>query len=195
MIWVAVAVAVISAFLRFACRWRVKRQVSMDDSLVYFALLNLLCMAVLYVLVTPTMFTLDAIAIGKESPPADLAERTAFYLKCQFAIIVMFWTTLWAVKISVLLFYKNLFNKLPKQMTLWWAVLGAVVALYLGCWGSQLASCEPIDSYFRLGSSALPLQSVRVPDSIQEAAIPPAISELPMPVFTLVQLLTWPAIL
>ena len=108
-------------------------------------------MAVLYTLVTPTMFTLDAVSAGKEPPGPNLKSDGAFYLKCQFAIICMFWTTLWAVKVAILMFYKNLFSRLPKQMTLWWCVLGIVALLYLGCWGSQLVSCVPISGYFVLG--------------------------------------------
>ena len=137
--------------MRAMCRWHVSRKVSIDDLLVYFASTLLLSMAVLYTLVTPTMFTLDAVSIGKEMPGPDLKSNGAFYLKCQFAIICMFWTTLWAVKVAILMFYKNLFSRLPKQMTLWWWVLGVVVLLYLGCWGSQLASCVPISGYFVLG--------------------------------------------
>ena len=108
-------------------------------------------MAVLYTLVTPTMFILDTVSTGKELPPPDIMSVGAFYLKCQFAIICLFWTTLWTVKVAILMFYKSLFNRLPKQMTLWWCVLGVVVVLYVGCWGSQLASCAPISGYFVLG--------------------------------------------
>lgn len=152
VIWVAVSTAICSALLRFFCRWRVKRQISVDDVFVFLALIILICMAILYVLVTPIMFDLDAISAGRQEPQPDLAARAAFYLKCQFAIIVMFWTTLWAVKLAILFFYKNLFNTLPKQMTLWWAVLFIVILFYLGCWGSQLASCAPIEGYFVLGT-------------------------------------------
>ena len=128
-------------------------RISIDDGLVLFAVANLVSMAVLYTLVSPSMVRLVAISIGKAQPGPNFLEESAFYLRCQFAIIVMFWTTLWAVKIAILLFYKNLFTKLPKQMSLWWAVLAVVVLLYLGCWGSQLASCVPIEGYFTLGRS------------------------------------------
>lgn len=151
MIWLFTSLALVFVLLRSLCRWHTSHHISIDDTLVYFASAMLLSMAVLYTLVSPTMFTLDAVATGKEEPGPSLAADGAFYLKCQFAIICLFWTTLWAVKVSILMFYKNLFSRLPKQMTLWWWVLAVVVVLYLGCWGSQLASCEPISGYFVLG--------------------------------------------
>ena len=135
------------------CRWHISRKATVDDALAYFAASLLLSMAVLYTLITPTMFTIDNVSTGKEMPGAEFISDAEFYLKCQFAIICMFWTTLWAVKVSILMFYKNLFNRLRNQMTLWWCVLGFVVLLYLGCWGSQLASCVPMSGYFVLGMS------------------------------------------
>ena len=151
MIWVSTSLAILFVGLRSICRYHISHRISTDDLLVYFALSCLLSMAVMYTIVAQTMFTLDALATGRALPPADLLEEGAFYLKCQFAIILLFWTTLWAVKVAILMFYKNLFNRLPKQMTLWWAVLFMVLVLYLGCWGSQLASCAPISGYFVLG--------------------------------------------
>ena len=108
-------------------------------------------MAVLYTLAASTMVLLVDVKNGVVEPPPDFFERAHFYLQCQFAIIVMFWTTLWAVKFAILLFYKKLFNKLPTQMKLWWGVLGAVSLFYVGCWISQLESCHPIEGYFTLG--------------------------------------------
>lgn len=151
VIWLFTSLAIVFVIMRSICRWHVCRRIATDDILVYFASALLLSMAVLYTLVTPTMFTLDAISTGKELPGPNLMSDAALYLKCQFAIICLFWTTLWAVKLSILMFYKNLFSRLPKQMTLWWWVLGMVLVLYLGCWGSQLASCAPISGYFVLG--------------------------------------------
>lgn len=158
VIWLSTSLALVFVLLRALCRWHISQRISVDDALVYFASALLLSMAVLYTLVTPTMFTLDAISLGKQEPGPTFMGDAAFYLKCQFAIICLFWTTLWAVKVSILMFYKNLFNRLPKQMTLWWWVLGVVVVLYLGCWGSQLASCVPISGYFVIGRLLAPSQ-------------------------------------
>lgn len=152
MIWTTVSLASLCVLFRLTIRMIYFKRVSIDDALVYFALSVLISMAVLYTLVAPTMFTLDAISLGKALPGPDLMENADFYLKCQFAIILLFWTCLWAVKVAILMFYKNLFVRLPTRMKLWWAVLAMVLLLYLGCWASQLASCAPVSSYFVLGT-------------------------------------------
>lgn len=54
------------------------------------------------------------------------------------------------------MFYKDLFNKLPRQKRYWWIVFGFVAVTYLICWGTQLASCWPIPGYFHLGTNSRP---------------------------------------
>ena len=107
-------------------------------------------MAVMYNVITHTMFEIDAVSVG-EMPTAGFKERAEYFLDLQFAIICLFWTTLWAVKFSFLLYYRNLFAGLPNQLFWWWLVSGFAVLAYLGCWATQVASCTPISNYFILG--------------------------------------------
>ena len=108
-------------------------------------------MAGLYTKVTPTMFEIDRVTSGKEMASKDFATRADFFLKCQFGIIVLFWTSVWAVKFSFLAFYRGLFNKLPQQLRYWRVVLLLVTVFYMGDWATQLASCEPPSHYFVIG--------------------------------------------
>lgn len=110
----------------------------------------------MYNKITKTMFEIDAVAVGA-MPGPDFLERAAQFLKLQFAIICSFWTTLWAVKFSFLLYYRYLFAGLPNQLYWWWLVSGFAFLAYLGCWATQLASCRPISHYFILGNETHPM--------------------------------------
>ena len=109
----------------------------------------------MYNKITNTMFEIDAVSLGA-LPGPDFLERAEQFLKLQFAIICCFWTTLWAVKFSFLLYYRNLFAGLPNQLYCWWIVSGFALLAYLGCWATQLASCRPISHYFILGNQTHP---------------------------------------
>lgn len=122
-----------------------------SDVCVYLAIAALISMAILYSLITPTMFELDRVSTGQTSPTPGFSQRSDEFLRCQFAIICLFWTSVWAVKVSILLFYRGLFNRLGWFRICWWIVLSVVVLTYLACWGTQLASCWPISTYFSLG--------------------------------------------
>ena len=124
--------------------------------LVLVALVTLVTMAGLYGQIIPIMFDLDLAAGGK--PPLETMhefdERADRYLRIQFVIIILFWTCVWAVKLSILVFYKSLFDRLSrKYLYAWWALVSFVALTYVGCWVFQFESCSPLKSYFKIGMS------------------------------------------
>ena len=130
-----------------------------SDTFVYLALAALVSMAIVYSVVMGDIFEVDRVTAGHEKPAPGFLQRGNFFLRCQFALICLFWTSVWSVKVSILLFYKTLFNKLRSFQICWWLVLGFVVVTYLACWGTQLASCWPIPTYFNLGRSQYSMQT------------------------------------
>lgn len=126
---------------------------------VYLALLTLIAMAITYHYVIPDMYEVVRVAAGEEDLSAHFVSDADFYLRCQFGLIVLFWTSVWAVKFSILAFYRSLFDKLTLHATFlrwsWWGVLVLTASSYLGCWATQIVSCWPIWTYFHIGNSPL----------------------------------------
>lgn len=151
IIWLVVAIAILFVIFRFTIRLYVLRKLLADDFAVAVALLLLLSLAIMYRYATPIMFELDRVAKGEEMLTPSFLPRAAVFLKLQFAIIVLFWTTIWVVKTSFLIFYRTLFAGLPDQLRGWWIAAGFTALGYLLCWVFQLLSCVPIPHYFVLG--------------------------------------------
>ena len=159
ILWLVVGIAIVFVAARTAIRFFLFRREDVhdistyvaSDVCVYLAIAALISMAILYSLITPNMFELDRVSTGQTSPTPGFLQRSDEFLRCQFAIICLFWTSVWAVKVSILLFYRGLFNRLRWFRICWWIVLSVVVVTYLACWGTQLASCWPISTYFSLG--------------------------------------------
>lgn len=158
-----VAVATVFVFCRTAITYIIKtpdsriRSKIISDLCVYLALATLFAMAVLYRYVIPDMYEVDRVAAHEEPLSANFESDADFYLRCQFALIVLFWTSVWAVKFSILAFYRSLFDKLTLHTTIlrwaWWCVLTLTGLFYLGCWATQIASCWPVQTYFHIGDS------------------------------------------
>jgi hypothetical protein len=147
--WAGIALATVFTMIKTAIRLYVSKRLFADDLLVYLALMLLVVMGVLYTLINDTIFEIDMVGMGDMLPPPGFEDNVAFFLKVQFAIIVIFWTTLWAVKLSFLMYYKKLFSGLPgNEQRVWWAVTVFAVLSYIGCWITQLLSCTPISTYF-----------------------------------------------
>ncbi|KAL8811516.1 MAG: hypothetical protein Q9223_004077 [Gallowayella weberi] len=122
IIWLVVAIAVLFALIRFTIRLYALNKLLWDDLAVAGALILLLTLAVMYRYATPIMFELVDIAEEEEIPTPEFLRRAPIFLKLQFAIIVVFWTEIWSVKASFLIFYRNLFAGLPEQMLGWWLI-------------------------------------------------------------------------
>jgi len=155
LIWLSVAIAILLTIIRTAIRICVYRRLFADDGAVYLALTILVSMGVMYQIITPTMFELERLLTPGAVPSANFVQEAALFLKLQFAIIILFWTTLWAVKLSFLLYCRNLLAGLPNQLFWWWLVSVFAGMAYLGCWATQLASCAPISNYFHLGTTVI----------------------------------------
>ncbi|KKA22493.1 hypothetical protein T310_3491 [Rasamsonia emersonii CBS 393.64] len=82
-----------------------------------------LTVAILYIVVTPVLYRVDDVMSGKSPPYAAIEQDALFIIKIFFANTLLYWLTLWAVKLSLLFLYQRLFKGLQNQMRWWWAVL------------------------------------------------------------------------
>lgn len=137
--------------IRTVTRIHVFGRLYADDACVYFALAMLIATGVLYNYITPIMFEFEYTFHKEKEAAAGFKERVEFFLRLQFAIIVLFWTTIWAVKLSFLLWYRKMLVGFTDRKILWPFVLIFSLCAYLGCWVTQLESCQPISHYFTLG--------------------------------------------
>jgi hypothetical protein len=103
------------------------------------------------------MYMLYAVGEGKQAPPMNFYADVSSFLKLQFAIIILFWTNIWAVKASFLAVYKGIIDKRlnPWKTRAWWACAIICALSYMGCWVTQFMSCTPFMSYFVAGESHL----------------------------------------
>lgn len=156
--------AITFVIFRFAVRLFIVKKMTIDnvlasDVLASIALATLITMAGLYVQIVPVMFDLDLAAaerplLSSESM-LEFKDRADRYLRIQFGIIILFWTCVWAVKLSILIFYKSLFDRLSRvYLYAWWAVVAFVALSYVGCWVLQFLSCKPLGSYFNIGPNS-----------------------------------------
>ena len=153
IIWTGVGLAVFFTLLRTAIRLHVFRRLYADDACVYFAVIVLLSTGVLTTLIVPIMFEFEYIVRGQKGVTAGFVQRVNYFLRLQFAIIVLFWTSIWAVKFSFLIWYRKLLAVPSDRLVLWWGVFTFTFLAYIGCWITQLESCRPISNYFLLGRS------------------------------------------
>ncbi|RFU35034.1 hypothetical protein B7463_g1268, partial [Scytalidium lignicola] len=81
--------------------------------------------------------------------PADVyTARTITALKLMFAQMLLFWSTLWAGKFSLLIFFRRMVIGIPKYLYIWWAVFTLVLLAYLASMLSNFLTCVPLQKYW-----------------------------------------------
>ena len=79
-------------------------------------------------------------------------------------ILVFFYTSLWAVKTSFLLFFRRLGHNVTGQKVLWWCVFAFTLASYFVCIGDIQYSClaSPLENNFARCSTDAALRFQRI---------------------------------
>lgn len=103
------------------------------------------------------MYQFHSITDGRHwPPPSSFVDDTEKYFRGTVVVLVFFYTSLWSVKISFLLFFRRLSQNVSGQKVLWWCVLAFTLASYVVCIGDIQYSClaAPFESIFLCCSTA-----------------------------------------
>ncbi|KAK0258033.1 hypothetical protein LTR91_005757 [Friedmanniomyces endolithicus] len=161
-IWVLVAIALVFVLARIGTRLYVFRRLHMDDGFAILALVVLIANGAVMTAMAPAMYELLAVSVGREEVTPAFMMRVSFYLKCQLASTILFWSCLWSVKASFLAFFRQLSEGLRWPRRAWWAVtiittmsfMGSVVTYPVSCTSFVFVIALPIAIVARVHISA-----------------------------------------
>lgn len=119
---------------RFYVRLKIFRRLHLADPFVLAAWLMSLANAVVWQKNADQLYMVIAVESGvmKMQPP-ELMPHIYIGLRSVFASSLLYYTALWSVKISFLLFFRNLDNSIRRQRMIWYCVLTFTLASYMIC--------------------------------------------------------------
>ena len=141
MIWGGLVLAIICCSLRFLARIRTFKKLLIDDYFVLLALFFVLANAIIWQIYAQHMYYIMIVSAGLEMPDEGFAQLAESYFKSTVAVIILFYSALWSIKISFLLFFKRLGTNVRGQKLIWWPVLGITLATYFACIGTIQYPC------------------------------------------------------
>ena len=113
-----------------------------DDAFVVFALGMLLATAIIWNSVSKYMYASLYLASGETRiPPPNFVSNTETYLRASLAIIFLFTSGLWSIKIAFLLFFRRLSEGVSGQRVLWWTAFAWTAATYFISIGTIQYNC------------------------------------------------------
>ncbi|KAH8816603.1 hypothetical protein F5884DRAFT_776774 [Xylogone sp. PMI_703] len=153
MNWIMSALAIIFTLLRLGVRSFYIGKLHADDFLAIGAACSILILLILNHYQRPVIYALVDASMGKPLPAPyntqlGFADGVVYQAKLQFAFMLFFWTCLWNVKFSFLMFYHKLFVSIQGYMRWWWAVVIFCILTYLASVLTLFLSCVPISRRF-----------------------------------------------
>ena len=161
VVWGGLAITFLTLIFRIASRLRGFKRLWWDDAVVVLAWLMLLGNAILWQLAKKGLYVLAQVQSGQELPPADFAAQVERYLRLSSGNLVLFYTTLWSVKLSFLIFFRRLGHNVNRQNVIWWTVFGVVAAGYITVIGTIQWNC--LLRSFQTISGRVPFSSLFFP--------------------------------
>ncbi|KAI4912435.1 hypothetical protein J4E90_005839 [Alternaria incomplexa] len=177
LIWTPWGVSFLRTILRGFLRWKSQHRLFADDYFVFFGLFSLTALSAVITCLLLQFFLAQEYSKAAILdpltplllPPDEFIERTRTSLKFMFSQMLLFWTTLWAAKFSILFFFRRLVIGLPVYMRAWWASFVLVLLLYLACIASNFLTCRPLSKYWSATGCSDPEDLIRADASIKFA--------------------------
>lgn len=107
---------------RFALRVWKKAPLQIEDVLVFLSFIFFLALTICYIVVTPYMFRVYAVAADPSKMYPGVEEESKIVIKIFFCTSMLLWCTLWSVKFSLLCLYRRLMRQIRVYLILWWCL-------------------------------------------------------------------------
>ncbi|KAF2846616.1 hypothetical protein T440DRAFT_432288 [Plenodomus tracheiphilus IPT5] len=146
VVWTFVALSLIFVIIRCAIKLKTFKRISSDDIIALFAWVLFLTNIILWTVMSPRLYDNYEMLQGKG--PFDEAgvmrnlERYGEFIHCIAPFTIMFYTSLWSVKISLLLFFRKLGHQIRSHEIWWWCVLFVTVSTWAVCVGNIDYACS-----------------------------------------------------
>jgi len=145
------------------------RRLYSEDYVIIAAWGMLLATSVLWQTVIPKQYEQYAVASGRMGITPDLVAEQTLLMHILAPITALFYTCLWAVKLSLLLFFQRLGSKVTGQKIWWWSILVVTVLTWAACIGDIHWRCM-WNSFLQiegmLASVALPFTDLLKPTAV-----------------------------
>lgn len=133
-LWAGVTVSLFFLLFRFYVRVKIFRRLHIEDPFVLAAWLMNLVNAVIWQKTANKLYSVIAVESGQISmPPPEYDSNVYSQFHGLFASYLLYYTALWCVKLSYLLFFRNLGNSIRRQRILWYWVFAFTMASYVSC--------------------------------------------------------------
>jgi hypothetical protein len=142
------ALSIIAAIVRTTIRTRSQGRFLLDDYLLLFGYVTLTAGTTLLYIILDDVYWYMGLILNPNSPSTfqafaapDFFDLVKSFQQLTFAFVALTWTTIFAVKLSFLLFFRQMVNRLRNVIIYWWIVVGVTLVSYCYCVAGIFIAC------------------------------------------------------
>ena len=145
--WGGTALSLCFLIFRIFVRLRYFKKIYADDFFVLAAWLMLLTSSIIWQMQQTRLYYSFKLSAGQMQATANVLEAEKSFFHANLAVLILFLSCLWSVKISLLVFFRRLGQQVRGQKIWWWSVMGFTILTWAICIGVLQYRCltGPID--------------------------------------------------
>ncbi|KAL4936538.1 hypothetical protein BDV06DRAFT_216605 [Aspergillus oleicola] len=152
LMWIGLILSLIFVVIRTHVQYRNAGKFFVNDYWIFFAITTHVATVIVYQVTIPPMYQVQYLDYATQTMDDGFMKRASLFLRLQFAVDFLLWTTLWAVKFSLLFFFWRLFDSVRTPVRVfWWAMCAITAATWITLVVLQNFACDPIKNFFTLG--------------------------------------------
>ncbi len=154
--WIGIILSIIFVAIRTHVQYSYSGRFFINDYWIFLAIVCHLATAIVYQIAIPPMYEVQTFDYTTQTMDAAFMDRASLFLRLQFAVDFLLWTTLWTVKFSLLSFFWRLFDSVRSPMKIfWWTMCAVTASTWVTLVVLQNLACDPIRNFFTLGKQAI----------------------------------------
>ena len=159
--WAGTATSLLFVAFRLYARLKTFKRLFLDDWLVIAAWMVMLATSILWQLFAPAMFEGYAVESGTEPFSMEFLRRDEKFLRSTGPLIILYYLCLWAVKFSLLAFFKRLASRLRSHRVWCWCVVAITTLAGAACFADPDYRCSfsSFDYIIRESNRTVPVSS------------------------------------
>ncbi len=133
--WGGTALSLCFLIFRIFVRLRYFKKVYADDFFVLAAWFMLLTSSIIWQTQKTPLYYSFKLSAGQMQATANVLAAEQSFFHANLAVLILFLSCVWSVKISVLLFFRRLGQQVRGQKIWWWSVMGFTILTWAICIG------------------------------------------------------------
>ncbi|CAI6336544.1 unnamed protein product [Periconia digitata] len=134
-----------------------RKSFEFQDFFIYFAYALYVGLWTEYIIAVPYLYKLSAVALGEIDIYPTITQDAGYMSRLIFSAQMLFYTCLFAVKLSLMTLYRKLLVGIGGiYYKIWWSIVAFLFLSWIGCIITSVSSCKSMRVFFRNGSCASP---------------------------------------